>query len=77
MRTPRSWNRRARLRCTIVAPTWDLMSSPTIGSPAFWKRLFQYGSRAMNTGMQFTKPTPASRICSTYHFVASSDPTGR
>ena len=41
MRTPRSWNRRARLRCTMVAPTWDLMSSPTIGSPAFLKRLFQ------------------------------------
>jgi hypothetical protein len=28
-------------------------------------------------GMQFTKPQPASRICSTYHFVACSDPTGR
>ena len=60
-----------------MAPTWDLMSSPTIGSPAFLKRLFQYSSRAMNTGMQFTKPQPASRICSTYHLVASSEPTGR
>ncbi len=39
--TPRSPNRRASERCTIVAPTWDLMSSPTIGSPAFLKRLFQ------------------------------------
>src|SRR5579875_3273919 len=51
-RTPRSWNRRARARWTIVAPTWDLMSSPMIGSPAFRKRWFQYSSRAMNTGMQ-------------------------
>ena len=30
--TPRSANRRASVRWTIVAPTWDLMSSPTIGS---------------------------------------------
>src|SRR5215469_12383070 len=71
--TPRSWNSRASERWTIVAPTCDLMSSPTIGRPAFLKRLFQYCSRAMNTGMQFTNPQPASRICSTYHFVASSD----
>ena len=28
---PRSSNRRARVRCTMVAPTWLLMSSPTIG----------------------------------------------
>src|SRR3979490_327469 len=39
--TPRSWNSRASVRCTIVAPTCDLMSSPTIGTPAFLKRLFQ------------------------------------
>src|ERR671920_350125 len=31
----------------------------------------------MNTGMQFTKPQPASRTCSTYHLVACSEPTGR
>ena len=31
----------------------------------------------MNTGMQFTKPQPASRICSTYHLVACSEPTGQ
>ena len=37
--TPRSWNRRASWRWTIVAPTCDLMSSPTIGSPALSKRL--------------------------------------
>ena len=37
--TPRSSNRRASVRWTIVAPTCDLMSSPTIGRPAFWKRL--------------------------------------
>src|SRR5213075_876902 len=39
--TPRSWNSRASMRCTIVAPTCDLMSSPTIGSPAFSKRRAQ------------------------------------
>jgi len=39
--TPRSWNRRASERCTMVAPTCDLMSSPTIGIPAFLKRSFQ------------------------------------
>ncbi len=65
------------MRCTIVAPTWDLMSSPTIGSPALTKRRFQYSSRAMKTGMQFTIAQPASRICSTYHLVACSEPTGR
>ena len=31
----------------------------------------------MKTGMQFTNAQPASRICSTYHFVAISLPTGR
>src|SRR5262249_60111579 len=31
----------------------------------------------MNTGMQFTNAQPASRICSTYHLVAISLPTGR
>src|ERR1700759_1121596 len=44
--TPRSPNRRASERWTIVAPTCDLMSSPTIGRPALRKRLFQYSSRA-------------------------------
>src|ERR1019366_7827606 len=37
--TPRSANRRASVRCTIVAPTCDLMSSPTIGRRAFFKAL--------------------------------------
>jgi hypothetical protein len=27
--------------------------------------------------MQFTKAQPASSTCSTYHLVASSEPTGR
>ncbi len=31
----------------------------------------------MNTGMQFTMAQPAVRICSAYHLVASSLPTGR
>src|SRR4051794_20801156 len=31
----------------------------------------------MNTGTQLTKAQPAASTCSTYHFVASSEPTGR
>src|SRR2546422_11593747 len=31
-------------------------------------------SRAIKTGMQLTKPTPAWIICSTYHLVAVSEP---
>ena len=59
--TPRSSKRRVRMRWTIVAPTWLLMSSPTIGTPASVKRCAHAGSLAMNTGIAFTKPTPASR----------------
>jgi len=33
----------------IVAPTWDLMSSPMIGTPAFLKRSLQYFSRPRET----------------------------
>ena len=61
----------------MVAPTCDLMSSPTIGRPFSSKRRCQYCSRAMNTGMQLTNAQPAESTCSTYHFVASSEPTGR
>ena len=61
----------------MVAPTCDLTSSPTIGRPRSSKRRRQYSSRAMKTGMQLTKPQPASRTCSTYHLVAISLPTGR
>src|SRR4030042_2054738 len=53
------------------------MSSPIMGSPASAKRLYQYGSRAMKTGIQLTKPQPADSTCSMYHLVASSLPTGR
>src|SRR4030042_6929233 len=53
------------------------MSSPIMGKPASAKRLYQYGSRAIKTGMQLTKPQPAARTCSMYHLVASSLPTGR
>ena len=75
--TPRSCIRWASSRWTMVAPTWLLMSSPMIGRPRSLKRFCQYGSRPMKTGMQFTKAQPARRICSTYHLVASSEPTGR
>ena len=56
----------------MVAPTCDLMSSPTIGRPFSSKRRRQYGSRAMKTGMQLTNAQPAESTCSTYHLVASS-----
>ena len=65
-RTPRSWNSRTRLRCTIVAPTWDLMSSPTIGTPRRRKRSAQESLPAMKTGMQLTSAQPASSACSAY-----------
>ena len=39
--TPRSRIRRASWRWTMVAPTWLLMSSPTIGSPRSRKRFCQ------------------------------------
>ena len=58
---PRSSKRRARVRWTIVAPTCDLMSSPTIGTPASVNLAAHSGSEAMNTGMALTKATPASR----------------
>ena len=51
---PRSSNRRASMRCTMVAPTWLLMSSPTIGTPASVNFCAHSGSLAMNTGMAFT-----------------------
>ena len=49
------------MRCMMVAPTWLLMSSPTIGSLAASNFAAHSGSLAMNTGIAFTKPTPASR----------------
>ncbi len=42
----------------MVAPTWDLMSSPMIGRPRSAKRCCQYGSRPMKTGMQLTNAQP-------------------
>ena len=61
----------------IVAPTWLLMSSPMIGSPASAKRARHPFCEAMNTGTQFTKAQPASSARSAYQRVASSLPTGR
>ena len=48
----------------MVEPTWLLMSSPTMGTPASANRRAHSRSLAMNTGMQFTSPTPASRAAS-------------
>src|SRR5512138_2611860 len=61
----------------MVAPTCDLMSSPRMGRPASLKRFDQYSEEEINTGMQLMKAQPASMICSTYHLVAISEPTGR
>ena len=61
----------------MVAPTWLLMSSPTMGRFTASKRWRHSASRAMKTGMQLTTPTPASRACSMYQRVAVSLPTGR
>ena len=48
------------MRWTMVAPTWLLMSSPTIGTPASVNFCAHSGSLAMKTGMALTKATPAS-----------------
>jgi hypothetical protein len=58
--TPRSSKSLVRMRWTIVAPTWLLMSSPTIGTPAATNFCPHARSEAMNTGRQFTSATPAS-----------------
>jgi hypothetical protein len=58
--TPRSSKSLARTRCVIVAPTWLLMSSPTIGTPAARNFSAHSGVPAMNTGSALTNPTPAS-----------------
>ena len=44
----------------MVAPTWDLISSPTIGKPASSNFFAQTGSEAIKTGNAFTKAHPAS-----------------
>ncbi len=59
--TPRSSNSLAMTRCVMVAPTCDLMSSPTIGTPASVNFCAHSGSDAMKTGSALTKATPASR----------------
>ena len=46
--------------CVIVAPTCDLMSSPTIGTPASVNLAAQTGSEAMKTCSALTKATLAS-----------------
>ncbi len=59
--TPRSSNNFAITRWVMVAPTCDLMSSPTIGTPACSNFAAHSGSDAMKTGMALTNATPASR----------------
>ena len=58
--TPRSSKSLASTRWTMVAPTWLLMSSPTMGIPALANRAAHDGVRAMNTGTQLTTAHPAS-----------------
>src|SRR3546814_6915108 len=57
--TPRRAKRSVSTRCTIVAPSCALISSPITGTPASAKRRPHSGSLAMNTGMALTKATPA------------------
>ncbi len=45
----------------MVEPTWLLMSSPMMGTPASVNFFAHTGSEAMNTGMAFTNATLASR----------------
>ena len=76
--TPRSSNRRASMRCVMVAPTWLLMSSPTIGTPASVNFAPTRGRCAMNTGMALTKRDLRRRgRPARSSFCASSEPTGR
>src|SRR5438477_224966 len=49
------------MRCTMVAPSCDLTSSPTSGMRRRSNSPAHCASEAMNTGMQFTNDTPASR----------------
>ena len=58
--TPRSSNSLASTRWVIVAPTWDLMSSPTIGTPASVNFCAHSGVPAMKTGSALTNATLAS-----------------
>ena len=46
---------------TMVAPSWDLMSSPIMGRCRSAKRFPHTGSLAINTGMLLMRPKPASR----------------
>ena len=45
----------------MVAPTWLLMSSPTMGNPAVRNFSAHSGSDARKTGTQLIIATPASR----------------
>ncbi len=58
--TPRSSNSFASTRCVMVAPTCDLMSSPTIGTPASVNLSAHSLVPAMKTGRALTKATLAS-----------------
>ena len=50
----------ASTRCVMVAPTWLLMSSPMIGTPAIAELLRPHRVDAMKTGRALTNATPAS-----------------
>ena len=57
---PRSSISRLSTRWTMVAPTWDLMSSPMIGTPASVNFAAHSGVPAMKTGSALTNATLAS-----------------
>ena len=50
--TPRSSNSFASTRCVMVAPTWLLMSSPTIGTPASLELLRPLGGAGDEDGQR-------------------------
>ena len=58
--TPRSSKSLASTRWVMVAPTWLLMSSPTIGTPAAVNLSAHSLVPAMKTGRALTNATPAS-----------------
>src|ERR1700677_3466887 len=49
------------MRCTMVEPTWLLMSSPTIGTPASRNLRAHSGSEAMKIGMAWGMGARESR----------------
>ena len=63
----------------LEAPQADLISEPTIVSPASMNlcSVTIASSVEINVGIQFTKCIPASKATSIQYLEASSEPTGK